>query len=632
MTAGRENSTAIYFSAATPWPPNIVNPDHLVKFRTLHVTLFVPLAALLFSCAHMGTPGGGPEDLTPPLVRAVFPQPGQVQVDKNPVIRFEFSEWIEPQTVKSNVSLFPPPPGGFKTRVTGRTLEIASKRLADSTTYHLELGADLQDLRHNSLGTPYHLVFSTGEQLDSGQIQGCVIDPAHRVLQPKVALFAQQGESTNDTTWLTLPDYVSQTDSGGLFRLANVREGTYRVCAFLDKNNDNRFQPLREQMYAPTVPVVQVGRTSERLHLFAVNCDTATFAVATVRPSNGTVIMVTWNRFPHSSADSAVAGSIHIESLDSAVAPPKVDTVVMLNGANRCALLLADTLTLTGYRLLCTRVPVFAPDSSFVPMDTVRFNGVVTTDTIPPRVVRTTPSGQSGLEPTLILTFNEPVRFLDTFSMLADTSGDSIEVTCLTRNWTDSLVFKPTSPLSPATTYRHLLRRKAVQDLAGLSPTDTTDTTGFLIQTLRTLSAEDICDGLAGDSSCFVVVAAQRWVFNPIGAGQPVQCLQTAGGGFAFKNIPAGKGTLSRFVDRNGDGLATAGNLIPWYPPEENVPYYDTLDARARWDLTNIPVPVCDPCNRGQQIASDPSVSTRKKPTAPTRSPAPRTLVPIPGL
>lgn len=91
---------------------------------------------------------------------------GSTMADRRGDITLTFSEWIAPQRPGRSVAVFPPPPKGYDVRVKGKSLVISPRaELAESTTYHVAVTSALTDLRGNSIGTPFNLVFSTGPAL-----------------------------------------------------------------------------------------------------------------------------------------------------------------------------------------------------------------------------------------------------------------------------------------------------------------------------------------------------------------------------------------------------------------------------------------------------------------------------------
>lgn len=565
--------------------------------------LLLVAAGLLVTlhCAHQVAPGGGKPDESPPRIRSTVPMPGEVQVNRRRPIVFVFSEWIDPRSARMSVSMFPPPEDGFKVKVSGRRLEIVPKGpLAEATTYHLEITTALQDLRRNPFGTPYHLIFSTGDQLDSGEVSGCVIDPAKRVLQPKVALFEVHPDSgLEDTALFGMPSYLTQTDSSGRFALANIRPGTYETIAFVDSDNDNRLDPRREnQVYAPEQRRIQLDSTIEPLVLYPVLCDTTARTVLSVAPIGGTVIAGAWIRPARSKADSLREDSLRIVPLDTSARSLEIDRRIELPG-ERFLLALSDTLSLAPYGLVYPISFVIEPPDSIARQDTIRFNGVRFADTTSPTFTGWRPRSGARLLPHITLTWSEPVRLNTPRLAFADTLGDTVVATVDT-TLTDTTALVPTRRFLPGRRYDAALPCSSVADLAGNHPTDTTDTCVQAI-TIITVQADDLCLSLAGRGLCLGERPNRRWHFDPLGAAAPATTADSAGH-FRFDSLPAAKGTLAQFVDSNDDGRATAGNLLPWIAPEPYIPYYDTVEARARWDIEGVSVDACNPCRRGQEV------------------------------
>lgn len=208
---------------------------------------------LLLSCARQIAPSGGPDDKTPPSIRATTPAIGTVGFPLNGSVGFIFSEWIDPVSAEACVSIFPPPLQGVKIKAHGKTMSIKPvKTFSESTTYHIEFNMSLKDLHGNSVGAPYHYFFSTGKTIDSGKAFGCIVSSEKFQSQPKISLFAENIGKFPDSSYFNLPSYVVQTDSLGNFSFEHIRKGTYRVVGFIDANNDNKLQPGTEQAFAST--------------------------------------------------------------------------------------------------------------------------------------------------------------------------------------------------------------------------------------------------------------------------------------------------------------------------------------------------------------------------------------------
>ncbi len=508
--------------------------------------------------------------------------------------------------------MFPPPPGGYEVVVKGRTLEIRpDTRLADSTTYHVELTNALTDLRGNPLGKPLHLVFATGERLDSGRVSGCVIDPESRILQPRVVLF-RTDSGHGDTIMFGDPTYLTQTDSGGRFSLDHVRPGAYELVAFDDANEDNRLQPGRETAYAADKRTITIGSTTDRHILYPVLADTASRRIVACTPVSRTRIAGQWSRTPPRGAPDSSYVSIRIAAADSPAHEPRVTRVIELSEGRRFSLLLAEPLRLQQYRLYYDIEPIVPVPDTVSLLDSVRFNGVTFADTIPPSLRSRARYECTDLMPRLLLAWSEPVRVAEETLAFGDSLGDTVRF-AVDSSFADTMMLEAARRLAPGRVYRAEVSFESVEDLGGNHPIRTADTSvsadtadtlddpgvDAMVLTVSTIAADSVAVSLSGGADCLEPNSRRRWQFSPIG-GDTRYTTPDSSGFFRFDSIPAGRGFLSWYEDRDGDGRHRFGELTPWAPPEPYVPFYDTVEARARWDIEGVAPRACDPCNRGQ--------------------------------
>ena len=152
-------------------------------------------------------PGGGPDDITPPQVKATQPPIGSAGVKIHDKIVLTFSEWLDKKTAQAAITIFPEPHQGIRVGASGHTITITPvTAFSDSTTYHIEIGKSLKDLHNNSVIIPYQYYFSTGTTVDSGAVFGCIaVPPGSPVTQLKAALFAVEQSELSDSAYHTTP-------------------------------------------------------------------------------------------------------------------------------------------------------------------------------------------------------------------------------------------------------------------------------------------------------------------------------------------------------------------------------------------------------------------------------------------
>jgi hypothetical protein len=548
------------------------------------------IIVLLFACARQIPPGGGPDDKTPPAVSVTTPRRGAVGVSKTAPIVIAFSEWIQPQNVDKCVSMFPPPPGGIAVTMSGRKLTIEPRgRLADSTTYHLTLNTSMLDLHGNSIGTPYDLFFSTGPFIDSSRIFGCVISQESKPSQPKVALFPSAAVDSSDTVLFGAPSYLTQTDSSGFFSFDNIHRGAYECIAFSDDNNNARLDPGREQAFAPVKNKIALDKVAGPVSLYPVACDTTTMRITTLKPLSAVCLSGEWtgaSTLPHPAYD----GSWRIVGVESNRSVPIKEYVPVYN-SRRFFLRLGDTLGLAPFRLIATAASPLRHSGAGRLADTIRFNGVASSDTTVPVLRGWSPQGIADLKPPLRMIWSKPVTACFTKWYCTDSLRDSVAVSAAPL-FGDTTVFSLSRALKPDTKYTMKFPDSAFRDISGNRPKDTA---GIKIG-FGTIADRELCYSLSGGVTCLKPDNSRRWLFVQSGYARRYFTPDN-NGKFRFDSIPAGRGMMGVFTDVNNDSQITRGSLVPWTPPEPFLMFPDTIEARKSWDIEGVTVTgACEEC------------------------------------
>ncbi len=223
------------------------------KFRLAFNIVF--LTALVYSCAKIGRPEGGPRDLTPPEFVSAKP-PNFSTYFKQEEIRIQFNEFIKLQNAQQQIIFSPPilprpeisPMGAASKEV---RIKLPLDSLQDNTTYTINFGQSIED---NNEGNPlpfFKYVFSTGDYIDSLKLDGYVNDMNFRETPAFISVLLYEKDSTysDSIVFKELPTYVTfSKDSTNVFSLENMREGTYKLVALEDKNRDYKFNPGREKI------------------------------------------------------------------------------------------------------------------------------------------------------------------------------------------------------------------------------------------------------------------------------------------------------------------------------------------------------------------------------------------------
>jgi hypothetical protein len=280
--------------------------------------ILVPGFVLLWACAHMEAPSGGPEDKRPPQVSGVFPAPQSINLASNTEFYFQFDEWINNPVPRGSWQLSPPPVRNLKTEVNGDILRVYTQSPLDTlTTYTLSITRKMEDLHGNALLQPYTLVFATGPKLDSLTLGGVVYSPlfsrSHRDAIPLVGLYPIGEIRENIGSLQSLRDsngvlsheplldkerpyYVAAPDSSGQFFFQGLRSGTYRMVAFQDANNNQRPDVIDELTALNTMDIHLLdGVQTPDQYLHLSDMDTSALQLVDVQPEGQNRLAVKTN-------------------------------------------------------------------------------------------------------------------------------------------------------------------------------------------------------------------------------------------------------------------------------------------------------------------------------------------------
>ncbi len=541
-------------------------------------------ACILLFCAHQGTPGGGPHDTVPPKVVSTLPEHGMTDVKSTSPIEINFSKWIAPASAIRSVSVYPALEDHLDVDVSGRRLSLnPSSPLNDSTTYHILIDASLQDLRGNSLGETFDLIFSTGPNLDSASLEGCVAGAPFST-RPKAALFSC-GPHWDDSLYFSAPDYLAGVDSSGFFSFDNISPGKYRLLAFKDRNNDGKLQS-DEICYTPLDSVVYIADTvNPFVELHRSDADTSALRITNLRAHSGTVLRGILNK-PVDEEFKNI--ELSVKPVSDTGALPVINRLFSFPHRPDFILLLEEPMQNIPYNLTYSVEGV---------KDSVRFNGTSLIDTTSPKLLSFFPQTDVDLDPRLYLVWSEPVMADSSALILKSEYSDTVELVFST-GLNDTTQIKTSRRLKPETEYSLFISAENIKDLAGNTLKDTGMVGKTLEQTFQTLPADSIALKLHGFSECISPDPQRTWFFKPFGSDR-VYMSDDHDGFFVFDSIPAAKGNIGWFFDYNKTGRHESGRLVPWSSPEPYVTLRDTVEARARWEVENIQVDACGVCGGG---------------------------------
>ena len=209
---------------------------------------------LFFSCARQIPPTGGERDEQPPVL--ILSQPENKSTNfAGQEILLEFDEYVKEDNLLKQLIITPRIEHGYKSRLVKKQLRLLFEQpFNDSTTYTLNFREGIKDITESNPADNLNFVFSTGDFLDSLSIEGKVNNlltgkPANDVT---VTLYL-----ANDTLDIfnSQPIYLAKTAEDGSYRIDNIKNGSYKIFASLDENQNLKTESQSESYGFKNVPI-----------------------------------------------------------------------------------------------------------------------------------------------------------------------------------------------------------------------------------------------------------------------------------------------------------------------------------------------------------------------------------------
>lgn len=202
---------------------------------------------LVTACASIQQPQGGPRDTEPPKVLVELPK----NLTKNfssKKVSITFDEFFKLNSEFTEISVSPAQdiPPLFK--IKQKTLEITFKdSLEKNTTYTINFGKAIQDVNESIVLKNYSYVFSTGNKIDSLQMNGKVINYLDSKEEKEITVFIIP-VSRDSIFGKKRASFFTTTDSAGNFSLKNIKEDSYRIYALKEEGGGDKIynQPNEE--------------------------------------------------------------------------------------------------------------------------------------------------------------------------------------------------------------------------------------------------------------------------------------------------------------------------------------------------------------------------------------------------
>ena len=555
--------------------------------KTLAI-LFLPL--FIAACAVDRPPTGGPPDTTPLAVIASSPEPGTVNVSPR-TIHLEFNRFVTTPALAKAI-FFSPVIKEYQVSMHGKEAEIRIySPLKPGRTYSLTLRKSLKSYYGTELASSWSLPFSTGPVIDQGTLEGKVwtrrFAPASNI--PVMAYMLDPSSGARPDSLPAAPDYMTQTDATGSFRLESLAPGNYRLVALRDNNGNLRFDRGKDEFGVTSTPIVSTG--AKEISLRLATGDASPLAIRSVRPVNAREIEVILNRGIRSRSLDLSAISIREKATG---APLKVLGYFTQSRADEESTfrLFTDVMNPKSTYDILLATEGSSPENA----KSLEFSGGMHTVTYPNLSVAIVPADKStnalldmvrpDAGPCIELQFNLPVDESTlgkavTVAAIRNSGEQEIPVSISrydSRTWS----LKAQAGFEPSTEYVVKVRPGIISTLAGARGKES------LVMSRFNTAGPDQYGEISGSGSTGAseaIVEARRE------GGSVVHrtIVHPAAGGafsFAFHGLPPGNYTVSAFSPASGQPVSPttiwqSGSIEPFRPSDPFAAV--TSSVRAGW-------------------------------------------------
>lgn len=555
--------------------------------RSLHLCFALAVSTLFFHCAKIEPPPGGPVDKTGPSVLNTYPQTESVAVPSGDEITVEFSEKVNPKSIESAIFISPRMEGKLKYKWQDRKLVIKlPHNFSPNTTYVVNIGSGLADLRNNRMEKSHQFAFSTGESIDRGKIGGLVLQNGKLVSGVTVAVYDSSQVTSVVNGDSIIPPFLTQTGNEGAFSIEFLPDGRYFPFAFQDKNKNLYFDFPDEPFGIPDRFVtVDSGTTTAAVQFALVKTDTSAFYIQSITLTENRLIKARLSRplhFGKKPEDALMAYLLELPRGDTL----KADGIWARDKDSAATFnFYFKGLTDSAYKMRLLLKDISLHDSTV--LESAHLELRLEPDKTIPALEEFSHRNKLVFpsDSLLQLTFSEPINMgnvNESVITVLKSSDSSIVKTELRTDNPFAIILSP--HLEWDEIYLLKINLAEILDLAGNKAADSAVT--FTFRTYDNDSLGAVSGNISLDSGFSEKSDRIYLSFRSTGENK-IWRYQLTPGDFNYQ-LPPGKYLLTAFLDENHNYLFDTGSLRPFRFSEVSIAYPDTVRVRARFETAGI--------------------------------------------
>jgi len=527
--------------------------------------IFVNVSILIYSCAAVSAPEGGPKDETPPQLISSNPESGTLQF-KGGKVTLSFSEYIDEKSVSNSIKISPIlEDSPTITYEDDKLILYFPDTLLNDQTYVVTINRNLTDERKVAIDQSFQVAFTTGDIIDEGIISGRVYgDEEYAVHLWKVT------SELSDSIFFTDPLYVTEADKEGNFEFKYLAAGNYVILGVDRSASGNKLIPDRMAYGVSSKKVYKLEEKSQINHIpLRVKKQTPP-----IKLTHGEWAGQKWGWiYFNQEIDSLNIDNIILTDESNKQFSPSIFRDIQ--DKTRALLILDDTLAKGKVEL-----DIFSKIES---LDRKKINFRVSGKRDTTNIKRIKPEGtenirvEKGGGPSIPIVFSKPIIQIEDSAIIMITDSDTLIEKANLIN-PIQINYTPSIGWVEKTDYNITIISEKLRPIEGKLFLDSTIT--IPIKSEKKLGYGGISGFINKNHNKTLLKLTSlndtsKFFYSPIDTNLK----------FIFKSIPEGAYSLSLIIDEDNNGSYTFGAVIPFQPSEWFYIYPDTFNIRSNWDI-----------------------------------------------
>jgi hypothetical protein len=511
--------------------------------------LYFSLLSIFWACAQVVAPSGGERDTLPPEPISINPENASLNYSSKS-FKLEFNEFIKLMNLKEELIVSPPLKYDPETRIRGKSLEVRIKdTLRPNTTYVFNFGNAIVDITEGNPLSNFQYVFSTGEEIDSLQLSGKIVDAFQLTPMEGMMVMLYANTADDSLPLKELPNYLSRSNKEGSFTITNIKKGSYRLFALKDANRNFLFdRPDEEIAFYSTI--LKISKNQKGINLYSFTEDQQKQFIEKQSQTDNQLIL----------DFKKPLDSLYFKEINTSLEELLLDFYV----SNDTAVFWWKELNERK-----TKMAVF-DDTLFA--DTIQFkiDSLSREKTLKWEKVL---SGKQNFYETINIRFTRPIKSYDSSFFSIRTADSSFLNYRLTRDSLSKQLFRLSFDFQEDSTY--------YLDILPGAFTDVYE------QTNDTLSAFFSFNTSQDFGTLFLKINYKDSlpkIVQLISNGKVIREKRSTDNSVTFQYLKGGTYGLKLILDRNGNGKWDTGNYLKKQAAERVVIYNEPIVIRSNWD------------------------------------------------